>query len=399
MVGLGLDGLVRCWNAGAERLLGHQAEQMIGRPVTTLAVDPTQAEIPTALRQLEAGGHLGHYETVWADHAGRPLAVSVTLSPVLDARGRVVGASAIARDVTRRKLAEEAHARLAAIVAASSEAIVGADADGVITSWNPGARRLFGHHASEVVGRRLAELLPADERGHWDEVVGLARGGQDTVRATLRLLHRQGYPIEAAVVVCPVRDASDAVAGLSLIGRPASAEGMSPRWQILTEAAQAWTRGEGAGQVLGALLRGAARAIDADAVSALRWDAATSELVALPTTAAPSPAAGAPSPSGPAGPAPAEARFPASGAAARAIAGRAPALVNDYASATDATPEAVAAGVRAAIAVPVIHRGRVVGVLQATLRRSDRRFGPDDVAFLEMAAPLVAGCLQELAAG
>src|SRR5581483_11828063 len=102
----------------------------------------------------QAGGRLGHYETVWTDRTGRPLAMSVTLSPVRDANGQVVGASAIARDVTRRKQAEEAHARLAAIIASSSEAIVGADADGVVSSWNPGARRLFGYHAAEVTGRR-----------------------------------------------------------------------------------------------------------------------------------------------------------------------------------------------------------------------------------------------------
>src|SRR5439155_10785348 len=98
IVGLGLNGEVTSWNAGAQALLGHQAADIVGRPVTALAADPDQMEIPNALRQLQAGAHIGHYEAVWADRAGRALAMSVTLSPVRDENGRVVGASAIARD-------------------------------------------------------------------------------------------------------------------------------------------------------------------------------------------------------------------------------------------------------------------------------------------------------------
>ncbi|HZQ98215.1 MAG TPA: PAS domain S-box protein [Chloroflexota bacterium] len=384
IVGLDLNGEVTSWNAGAEALLGHQASDVIGRPISALAAAPWQTEIPKALAQLQAGGRLGHYETVWTDRTGRPLAMSVTLSPVRDANGQVVGASAIARDVTRRKQAEEAHARLAAIIASSSEAIVGADADGVVSSWNPGARRLFGYHAAEVTGRRLAELVVAEDRERWEAAVGRARGGEDAAQETFRLTHREGRVVEAAIVVSPVHDAGERVVGLSLVGRPAAPEGGGPRWRVLAEATRSWSQGEAPERVLATVVRGARRAIDADAASVMRWDAAEGVLVVPPGVDAPADAGS---------------RFAALGATARAIAGRVPVVVNDYQAAPDATPEAIAAGVQAAVAVPVLDRGAVVGVFQATVRRPDRRFRAEDAQLLELLAPVAAACLRELPAG
>src|SRR5207237_5832753 len=110
-----------------------------------------------------------------------------------DEHGRVVGASAIARDVTRRRAAEEAHARLAAIVASSSDAIVGVDPTGTVSSWNPGARRLFGYHQTEAIGRSMLELLAQADATRWAELLEQVGGGQqDAIRETLHVAHRDG---------------------------------------------------------------------------------------------------------------------------------------------------------------------------------------------------------------
>jgi PAS domain S-box-containing protein len=86
----------------------------------------------------------------------------VDIEPVRDSDGSLVGPVNCFQDITERKRAEEAARRLAAIVESSHEAIVGYDLDGIITSWNGGAERIFGHLAEEIIGKSIAILIPPD---------------------------------------------------------------------------------------------------------------------------------------------------------------------------------------------------------------------------------------------
>jgi PAS domain S-box-containing protein len=102
-----LDGIIRSWNPGAERLYGYTAEETVGQPVTMLIPDDRPDEEPHILEQIRRGARVDHYETVRRRKDGTHIDVSLTVSPVRDASGRVVGASKIARDVTARKRADE----------------------------------------------------------------------------------------------------------------------------------------------------------------------------------------------------------------------------------------------------------------------------------------------------
>jgi PAS domain S-box-containing protein len=103
-----LNGTIVSWNKGAERLFGYSAEEIIGRPVTTLMPPERQNEEPGILARIRRGERIDHYETVRQRKDGALMDVSLTVSPVRDGSGRIVGASKIARDVTEQKRAGEA---------------------------------------------------------------------------------------------------------------------------------------------------------------------------------------------------------------------------------------------------------------------------------------------------
>jgi PAS domain S-box-containing protein len=106
IIGKTLDGMVTSWNAGAERLYGYAAREVIGRwPIGITIPEDEQSK---TLKRVGRGERVDHYETVGIRKDGRRIDVSVTVSPIQDASGRIVGASLIARDITRRKEAEAA---------------------------------------------------------------------------------------------------------------------------------------------------------------------------------------------------------------------------------------------------------------------------------------------------
>jgi PAS domain S-box-containing protein len=103
-----LDGVITSWNKGAERLFGYAAEEAVGQHITLIIPPERRDEERTIVEQLTRGERVDHFETVRMRKDGSLLDVSLTISPMKDASGRVVGASKLARDITERKRAEEA---------------------------------------------------------------------------------------------------------------------------------------------------------------------------------------------------------------------------------------------------------------------------------------------------
>jgi PAS domain S-box-containing protein len=111
-----LDGVIDTWNLGAEKLFGYTAEEIIGKPVTLLIPEEHADEEPRILERVRSGQFIKHFETVRRRKDGTLLDISLAVSPLRDADGRIIGASKIARDITEHKRAQEAlrqsHARL-----------------------------------------------------------------------------------------------------------------------------------------------------------------------------------------------------------------------------------------------------------------------------------------------
>jgi PAS domain S-box-containing protein len=143
-----LAGVIQTWNAAAERLFGYTAEEAVGRSVTMLIPDDRQDEEPDILARLGRGERIHHYETIRRHKDGRQIDISLTVSPMRNSSGRIIGASKIARDITERKVAQrkllESEQRLQELLAAIPAAIYTTDAEGKITYFNEAAVDLAG---------------------------------------------------------------------------------------------------------------------------------------------------------------------------------------------------------------------------------------------------------------
>src|SRR6266496_3150230 len=119
-----LDGMITTWNRGAERIFGYTAEEAIGKRITLIIPPDRQAEENEILRRVGSGERVDHFETVRMRKDGTTFDVSVTVSPLRDSAGTVIGASKVARDISKQKRAEEelreSEERLRALVNASS---------------------------------------------------------------------------------------------------------------------------------------------------------------------------------------------------------------------------------------------------------------------------------------
>ena len=112
IIGKSLDGVVMSWNAGAEAIYGYSESEMVGAPISTLIPPGRDDELPAILEKVAAGHHIQHFETVRRRKDGELIRVSLAISPIHDANGRVVAASTVARDITEAKAKEEDLRRL-----------------------------------------------------------------------------------------------------------------------------------------------------------------------------------------------------------------------------------------------------------------------------------------------
>jgi two-component system, LuxR family, sensor kinase FixL len=170
-----LHGTILAWNPGAERMYGYTAAEILGKPISVLIPPEQSEELVGILKRLARGERVEHYEAIRLTKDGQRLDVSLSISPVKDRAGKVVGASTIARDVTARKQAvrrlKESEARLRSIVEAAVDGIIVIDAHGIVEAFNPGAERLFGYEAAEVLGQRVNVLMPAPYRDEHDAYI------------------------------------------------------------------------------------------------------------------------------------------------------------------------------------------------------------------------------------
>ena len=219
IIGKSLDGTIVSWNPGAERLYGYKAEEVVGQPVVQLVPPDRTDEFARIMNGLRRGRRFERLDTVRLHKDGHRIDVSVTISPVRNSAGRVMGASVISRDITEDKRAEELASHLAAIVEASDDAIVATSLDGTVVSWNSGAQRLFGYKAEEVVGRRMAMLVPPDRADELGWVMKGLRHGKHIEHYEITRLHKDGHRIDLSVTVSPVRGRAGAVVGASVVAR------------------------------------------------------------------------------------------------------------------------------------------------------------------------------------
>ena len=214
-----LNGIVRSWNQSAERIFGYKADEVLGKSITILFPPDRLSEEPEILQRIQRGERVDHFQTVRLRKDGTPIAVSVTISPIHDGAGHVVGASKVARDITQNVLLE---GRFSAIVASSDDAIVSKDLNGIVQSWNPAAERMFGYSADEMIGKPITVLFPPDRLDEEPKILEQIRRGQRVDHFETVRVRKNGTPLDVSVTISPVKDESGAVIGVSKVARDIS---------------------------------------------------------------------------------------------------------------------------------------------------------------------------------
>jgi len=217
-----LDGTIVSWNKGAEALYGHRASEIIGKPIAVLAAPDRLSETKQVLEQIRRGQRVSQLETVTRSRDGKPIDVSLTVSPITGETGAVVGAATIARDISFRKRVEEERASLASIVESTDDAIITRALDGTITSWNRGAEAIYGYRADEVVGKRLSPLTPPDRLDEIDEILRRIKSSERISRLETVRIRKDGTPVPVSLAICSIKNAAGELVAVAAIARDIS---------------------------------------------------------------------------------------------------------------------------------------------------------------------------------
>ncbi|HZZ57990.1 MAG TPA: PAS domain S-box protein [Opitutaceae bacterium] len=221
-----LQGYITSWNAGAQRLFGYSADEAIGRHVTLLFPPGRYDEEPPILAHIQRGERVEHYETVRRRKDGTLMDISLTVSPIFDDRGRIVGASQIARDISKQRKDRE---RFRVTLAAVADAVIAADENGRIGFLNAAAVALTGWTEGEAIdapGECIFRTLDEKTRASRDaDLRDVIRGGAAIpLTAHTLLIDRGGQERPIEFSASPVRGAGGAHSGVVIVFRDVSGQ-------------------------------------------------------------------------------------------------------------------------------------------------------------------------------
>ncbi len=208
IVGKDLNSIVTSWNSAAERIFGYSAQEMVGQSIKKIIPADLQYQEDEILARIASGHRVDHLETVRQTKSGELRDISVTISPIKDSAGNVVGVSKVARDITDRKAAEAklrvSEQRFRQLWVTTTDAILIMDADQDIEYANPAVEQVFGFTPEEIMAYGLTVLMPERLReAHRQGMKRYLATGQRKLdwRATeIPALHKGGYefPLEIA---------------------------------------------------------------------------------------------------------------------------------------------------------------------------------------------------------
>jgi len=229
LVGVDQSGMIRFINHQTETLFGYDRGNLIGQPIDTLVPEDLWGTY-TAHRQ----GYFADPKT-WSmgleleltarQRDGREFAVNITLSPI--DTGDVLVLVKAAGDVAKRQEALENAKRMTAIVRGSDDAIISKTRDGIITSWNPAAERIYGYSQDEMVGKTMDALIPQDHGSEMKALLAKVRAGQAVDHLETIRIRKDGAVITVSVSTSPIHDDDGAIIGVSTISHELTKEAES----------------------------------------------------------------------------------------------------------------------------------------------------------------------------
>ncbi|MGA7923321.1 MAG: PAS domain S-box protein [Thermoplasmata archaeon] len=217
LVSVDLVGNITDLNHPMERMTGHLREELIGSAFAQHFESPkaAMAGIEKALRE----GSVANLELVLRSRDGQSTPVSLSVTALRDSNDRLRGVLVAARDVSERRRAERTTTLLAAIVGSSDDAIISKDLQGVITSWNFGAERLFGYTSVEAVGQPITLIIPQDRRAEEEQILQRLRAGERVEHFETVRQRKDGKRLDISLTISPLRDVDGRVIGASKVAR------------------------------------------------------------------------------------------------------------------------------------------------------------------------------------
>jgi PAS domain S-box-containing protein len=230
-----LTGRIISWNRAATRVFGYEPAEIIGQSILRLIPPELHNLENERLRKLKNAEVIEPYEASWLRKDGRNIPVSVTVYPVTNETGQVIGAARLACDLSERKQIDDSRFRLAAIVDSADDAIISKSLNSIVTSWNEGARRMFGYSADEVVGKSILLLIPDELHYEEDEILRKLRAGERIDHYETRRQRKNGEIFDVSVTISPVKDHTGRITGASKIARDISDRKRIERMLIQSE--------------------------------------------------------------------------------------------------------------------------------------------------------------------
>jgi len=196
IIGKDLDGIITDWNKGAERLYGYLAEEMVGKSISLLAPPDRAGDLAEILSKIKQGESINHFETSRLKKNGARIEVSLTVSPVIDASGRIVGLSAIARDISERKHQEailrESEERFRLVADSAPSLIWMSNTDQLSTYFNKPWLEFTGRSLEAELGTGWAEGIHPDDLGRFVDTCKQAFDRRQPFRMEYRLRRHDG---------------------------------------------------------------------------------------------------------------------------------------------------------------------------------------------------------------
>ncbi|HSE42664.1 MAG TPA: PAS domain S-box protein [Acidobacteriota bacterium] len=235
-----LGGIILTWNKGAQEMYGYTPEEIIGKPVSALAPEGTANEIPEIMRKIRQGEVIDRYETIRRKKDGTLINVSLSISPVRNKRGKIIGASAVAHNITEEKRLRDLRNFLASIVDTSDDAIISKDLNGYILSWNKGAEKLYGYTSEEAIGKHASITTLRERQDEVDQILQRLKNGERVEHYETMRVTKYGNLLDVSLSVSPVLNSKGELIAASVIARDITArkKAEEERSRLLAELAR-----------------------------------------------------------------------------------------------------------------------------------------------------------------
>lgn len=219
IIGTTLDGMITSWNGGAVKMFGYYPNEVIGKSGSTLFPPEMWAKVPALLDKIKAKEVVSDYDIFGLRKDGTRFDMAISISPIVTKGGKVVGASVVERDITIRKKAEETMRQIQQIVENSHDAIIGENLEGIITSWNSGAKKMFGYSAKEILGKSILMIVPQEEKDPTLMLLNKIKKGEEIADFDTTRVCKDGQKIKVAISLAPVKTIDGVTTGVSVVER------------------------------------------------------------------------------------------------------------------------------------------------------------------------------------